>query len=210
MNTTRRTAGAGLLIYGLGSFVAFLAAGAPGGQYADSIVRSYIDSAHWPVAFALAYVGALSALGLLVFGSRMRNSLDASGDGLWGLALAGTATSVVGWFLTGGVAVSMAEGGQHVQNGVPYPVVYTLTEIGNLLAVCSPALFIGVAAILLAVKGGLPAWLRIFSVIAGVCGILAPFFFTYFVYVLWTWAFSGWAILSSDRAPAQTAQPSLV
>jgi hypothetical protein len=73
-----------------------------------------------------------------------------------------------------------------VRHGVPHQVVYTITEIGNLLAVCGPALCVGVLALVLAARGPFPGWLRAFSVVAGVCGILAPLFFTYFVFVLWT------------------------
>ena len=80
----------------------------------------------------------------------------------------------------------MAEGGSAVQAGVTNPTVYTLTEIGNLLSWCAPALFIGVVAILLSRAKSLPRWLRVFSAVAGVCGILAPFFFTFFIYLLWT------------------------
>jgi len=54
-------------------------------------------------------------------------------------------------------------------------------------------------------------WLRAFSVVAGLCGILAPFFFTYFVFVLWTIA-TGLTLLA--RRPSQAAAtepaPSLV
>ena len=108
------------------------------------------------------------------------------GEVLWGLAVAGTATSVVGAFVSGGVDVAMAEGGRTVQTGVPHPAVYLVTEIGNLLAVCSPALLVGVGAILLAARTPMPRWLRAFTGVAGVCGVLAPFFFTLFVFVLWT------------------------
>jgi len=102
--------------------------------------------------------------------------------------------------------VSMAEGGRSVQLGVAHPVIYTLTETGNLLAICAPALFVGVAAIMMAVRLPQPRWLRVFSVVAGVCGILAPLFFTYFVFVLWTLAFSGW-MLAGARRTAPAAQP---
>jgi hypothetical protein len=91
----------------------------------------------------------------------------------------------VGAFVAGGVDVAMAEGHASIRSGVSAPVVYTLTEIGNLLAVCGPALCMGVAALALAVRGPLPTWLRVFSAIAGVCGVLAPYFFTYFVFLLW-------------------------
>jgi hypothetical protein len=75
----------------------------------------------------------------------------------------------------------------------------------------TPALCIGVAALILAARGRLPQWLRVFSVIAGVCGILAPLFFTYFVYVLWT-IVAGITLARSSRdsGHAPQPQPSLV
>ena len=145
-----RTAGLGLISYGLGAAIAFATLGAPGGDYEDTLVPSYVASSHWPAAFAIAYLGAISTLGLLLFGGAMRRMLPRSGDLVWGLSIAAVAVSVVGWFVDGGLVVAMAEGGHTVQSGVPDPVVYTITEIGNLLAVCAPAFFIGVAAIVLA------------------------------------------------------------
>jgi len=211
MEISRRAAGLGLLTYALATVVAFMASGAPGGSYSDSAVQNYLASGHWVTAFAFSYLGAFGALGLLFFGSRYRAALGPAGELLWGLTLAGATASVVGWFLDAGVAVSMAEGGRAVQSGVPHPVIYTLTETGNLLAVCAPALFLGVGAILMAMRSPQPTWLRVFSVLAGVCGILAPLFFTYGLYVLWTLVFSAWLIAGGRRtAPAQQPQPSLV
>ncbi len=185
MHTVPRTAGIGLLVYGLGTAIAFVGAGAPGGDYEGSLVNDYIATSHFAPAFAFWYVGALAALGLLVFGHGLRD-LPSVGGFLEGLAIAATATSVVGVFVSGGLEVAMAEGGSAVRAGVPHPVVYTITEIGNLLAICSPALFVGVAALVLARRSALPGWLRGFCVVAGLCGILAPFYFTYFVFLLWT------------------------
>ncbi len=213
MDTTRRAAGLGLLTYAIATFGAFVALGSPGGAYSEGVVSRYIGSGHWVAAWALCYVGALGALGLLAFGARMRSILadTGSGDLLWGLSIAAATTSVIGWFVDGGLVVAMAEGGGTVQSGVPHPVVYTLTETGNLLAVCAPALFLGVAAIVMAKRLPQPTWLRAFCVVAGVCGILAPVYFTYFVYVLWTLTFSGWMLLTARRtAPATRTQASLV
>ena len=203
MQTSRRIAGLGLLTYALATPVAFMAGGAPGGGYSDSMVRNYISSGHWLLAFFFCYIGAAGALGLFVFGARWHGAVGANRDLLRDLALAGGVISMVGWFIDGGVVVSMAEGGHAVQAGVPHPVVYTLTETGNLLAVCAPALFMGVAAILMAVRSPMPTWMKAFSVIAGVCGILAPLFFTYGLYVLWTVVFSGW-LLAGDRGTSST------
>ncbi len=212
MDTTRRAAGLGLLTYGLATTVAFMAIESPGGDYESGMVRDYVASGHWVPAFLLCYLGALGALGLLVFGSRMRAAVGSAGDLLWGLCIAATATSVVGWFVDGGVVVAMAEGGRSVQDGVAAPVIYTLTETGNLLAICAPALFVGVAGLLMAKRLPMPVWLRVFSVVAGVCGILAPGFFTYFVFVIWTVVFSGWLMTGVRRTTevAGSAQASLV
>jgi hypothetical protein len=212
MTTIPRRAGVALLVYGLGVTVAFLSLGAPGGDYDPGTIASFVSRGHWPAAFALAYLSALCSLGLMVFGQAVRRSLgEVVGDLVWGLCLAGTAVSVVGAFLVGGIDVAMAEGGTHVQTGVSQPVIYTLSEVGNLTAVCGPAFFAGVVALLLAAVGRLPIWLRVFAVVAGVCGILAPFFFTYFVFVLWTIA-TGVVLLSrrASRVAATEPAPSLV
>ena len=97
-----------------------------------------------------------------------------------------------------------------MQTGITHPAVYVLTETGNLMAVCAPALLVGVAAIVLARRAALPGWLRVASLVAGICGILAPLFFTYFVFVLWTLVFGGWVALGRHRSGAKDLEPSLV
>jgi hypothetical protein len=207
-STIPRSAGLGLLVYGLGTTAAFMTSGAPGGEYSTSMVRDYVARGHWATAFVLGYVGALSALGLLVLGAALRRT-ERHGELLWGLGIAASATSVVGAFVTGGVDVAMAEGGDAVRTGVPLPVIYTMTEIGNLLAVCAPALFVGVAALVLAARSPMPGWLRVFSAIAGVCGILAPLFFTYFVFALWS-VVAGITLAVSGRDVSRSDEPEMV
>jgi hypothetical protein len=211
MTTLPRRTGAALLVYALGVTGAFLSIGAPGGDYDPGDIASFVSRGHWPTAFVLAYVSALCSIALMVFGQSLRTSLGAAvGDFVWGLCLAGTATSVVGAFLVGGIDVAMAEGGTHVQTGVSQPVVYTLSEVGNLVAVCGPAFFAGLVALVLAVVGRLPIWLRAFSVVAGVCGVLAPFFFTYFVFVLWALVTGAVMLTRRTTDPVVEPAPSLV
>ncbi|HJQ43288.1 MAG TPA: hypothetical protein VJ831_09405 [Jatrophihabitantaceae bacterium] len=181
-----RSAGIGLAVYGLGTAIAFASSGTPGGNYDESAVTKYISFHHFWLAAGLWYLSALCALALLVVASGLR-SQPRVGRFLAGLATTATSISVAGAFVSGGLAVAMAEGGTSVRNGVPHQTVYVIAEVGNLLAVCAPALCVGVAAIVLAVRSAvLPGWLRVFSIIAGICGVLAPFYFTYFVFVLWT------------------------
>lgn len=202
METTRRKAGAGLVGYAVGTAGAFMAIGAPGGSYDDRTVADYMSSGHWAVGMALSYVGAFAALGLLLFAHRMRREVGAAGDVLWGLMLAATAAGVIGWFLVGGISVSFAEGGSGVA-AVPHTVVYLISEMSNLIAVCASSFFIGAAAIVVAAKGDLPRRRRVVAYGAGVCGVLAAFFFPLFL--LWLWA-----IVFGLRLMAQkeTAEPS--
>ena len=192
-------------MYGLVTTAAFMAAGSPGGDYSDTNVTDYISSGHLPAAVILWYIGTFGALSLLVVANGLRE-LPGVGRFLAGLCTAGTATSLVGAFISAGVIVATAEGGSAVHDGVPHPVIYMITEIGNLIALCAPALCVGVVALLLAARGPLPVWLRVFSVIAGVCGILAPFYFTYFIFVLWT-VVAGVAIATRRRESVTPAQP---
>jgi hypothetical protein len=207
METTRRAAGFGLLAYGIGTPVAFMSIGSPGGDYSDPTIATYMSSGHRASAIALAYMGAFAALGLLVFANRWRHELSSAGDLVWGLAVTGTAASVIGWFLVGGIAVAFAEGGQPLTS-VTHPVVYMVSEMSNLIAVCSSAFFVGAAALVLAAKVALPRWLRVASYVAGTCGLLAAFFFPIFLFWLWAITFGIWAATAdaraTQRASAQT------
>lgn len=207
MDTSRRAAGLGLLAYGLGTAVAFISIGAPGGDYSESTIVDYLAKGHWAIAMVLAYVGAFATLGLLVFANRMRQELGSAGEVLWGLALAGTAAGVVGWFLVGGISVSFAEGGGLTD--LPHSVIYLVSEMSNLIAVCASSFFIGLAIVVLAAKGGLPRGLRIASYIAGGCGVFAPLFFPVFLFWLWAIAVGGWMAATGTRETALAGRAQL-
>ncbi|WP_426562427.1 hypothetical protein ACPPVT_17345 [Angustibacter sp. McL0619] len=206
---TRRTAGAALLVYALATFAANSLIAAPGGEYEAKVVGDFVSSGHYAIAFAAAYVGCLGSVALLPFVLGMRAELGHLGELAWGLGVAAATTGVIGWFITGGVDVAMAEGGSTVKSAVTHPSVYTLTEIGNLVSWCAPALFMGIVAILLSRAASLPRWLRVFSAVAGVCGILAPFFFTFFIYLLWT-VVLGIALVSHRASSSLQAEPAAV
>ena len=201
--TTRRAAGIALICYALGTLFAF-APYSPGGDYSDTAVATFVSSGHMWGAFASAYLGVFSALLLLVVGLALRDEVGSLRDAFFALTAVGATTSMVGFFLSGGVAVSMAEGGSVVRTGVPHPVVYTLTETGNLLSVCAPALCVGLASLMFVRRVALPTWLTVFTVVAAVCGVLAPFYFTYLLYLLW--ALVAGALLALRRTPAAVTE----
>jgi hypothetical protein len=202
MGTSRRAAGLGLLAYGIGTVVSAMGAGSPGGDYSDSQVAAYISSGHRITAFVLAYLGLFAALGLLAFGAGMREALGRAGRTVWGLSVAGTAAAAVGWSMVGGVAVAAAEGGSAVA-GVPHPVIYLLTQVGNGIALCASALMVGVAALVLASRAGVSTHLRVLTAVAGVCGIVSPLFFPLFVFWLWTIGFG----IYVAAAPSRRTEP---
>jgi hypothetical protein len=207
-STIPRWAGVGLLVYTVATLVAFMFSGSPGGDYADSDVVAYIAPGHAVIAFVAWYVAALGSVALIVFGAGVRR-LHMIGQPLAALAAVGAALGVTGSFLAGGVAVGMLEGGSVVRQGTPHAAVYLATEIGHLLAVCGPALTVGIAVIVLALRTRMPAWLRVFAVIGGVCGILAPFYFTYFLYVLVMLVLSI-ALVAGRAVRTRMPEPSIV
>ena len=206
MDTSLRGAGIGLAVYGLGTAIAFIAIGAPGGEYDDGTVVDYLSRDHWVTGMVLGYVGAFAALGYLVFARRMRDQLGDAGDLFWGLAVAGTAAAVIGWFLVGGMSVSFAEGGDAMQK-LPHPVVYLVSEMSDLIAVCASAFLIGISAIVLAAKAALPRPVRIASYVGGVCGIFAAAFFTLFLFWLWAIAVGAWVALRGSLYVAARREP---
>ena len=203
--TITRGAGTALLVYGIGTTVGYFGAGGPGGDFEPATIAGYTAPSHYAAAVGLWYLGAFAALALIPFARELRKVGGWLGDTLWGIGIAASCTSVVGAFLGGGLVTALWEGGTEVRQGLPQPVVYTMSEVANLMALCGPAFFVGAAAILLGVRGPLPTWLRVLSVVAGLCGILLPFYFTIPVYLLWVLVFGIRTAFRGARAgqPAQ-------
>jgi hypothetical protein len=199
MDIPRRTAGLGLLAYAIGTPVAFLGVGAPGGNYDDRTVTNFISSDHLVTAIALAFVGAFASLGLLPFASRMRSELGSGGDVFWGLTVAGTAAAVMGWFLVGGIPVVFAEGGTAL-TGLPHGVVFALGTLSIQLVATASAFLVG-AALLLAARAPLPGAIRVIVVVGGIAGLAAGFF-PVFLFWLAAIVLAGWTLASGARDTA--------
>ncbi len=185
MDTTRRAAGLGLLAYGIGTPIALIASAPPGGEYSEAAVVTFLSSGHAAPAIGAAYLGAVAAIGLLVFASRMRREVSSGSHLVSGLATAATAAAVIGWFLVGGMAVAFAEGGQAAAS-TPHQVVYLISEMSMLVAVYASAFCVGALALVLARHADLPRWLRTATYVGGVCGLLGAFYFP--ILLFWLWA----------------------
>jgi hypothetical protein len=211
MNDTRRFAGLGLLTFAVGTFAALQLADPPGGDYGASQIARFVSPSSRVTEFACGYLGILAAVGLAVFVTRMRPAVaEASshevGDLFAALGIGAATVAAVGWTVTAGIPVAFAEGHGHPAAA---PVVYLVSELGVLLNLATPAILMGAAILLLATRAGamVPRWLRISTVVAGICGIAAPFFFPYFLFLLWGIVAGVWCLASGTGARAVTSKP---
>jgi hypothetical protein len=205
MNTSRRTAGLGLLAYAIGTPVAFLGVGAPGGNYDDGTVRNFISSGHLVIAIAMAFLGAFATLGLLPFASRMRSELRSGGDVFWGLTVAAVAASVIGWFLVAGVPVVYAEGGKAL-TGLPHGVAFALGTLSMQMVATAGTFLVGAALLVLAARAPLPGAIRAITIVGGVAGLIAAFYFPVFLFFLAAIVLGGWTLASGTREAATPTQ----
>jgi hypothetical protein len=203
-----RAAGIAVLAYAVGTFVAMGNAG-PGGDFEDAGVTTWTSEAHRWGAFGVGYLGCFAALGLLVFtlGSHHRVTGPAA-EVYRSLGVIGTGLAMVGWWLSAGIAVALTEGGPDVRAGMSQPVVYSLSEMANLLAVCAPALCLGVMGWILAARGEQPRWLRVLGAVGGTGGVLAAFYFVIPLYLIWLVALGVWTLRSARAEHEPVAGPS--
>jgi len=196
--TSRRAAGLALGGYAIATFVALAGSPVPGGAYEPDKVRQYAAGGLVTPILLGALVMA-AACALLLLGRHLREEGGVAGGLGRDLAVVGAAAGVVGGMAQSGLSVALLEGGAGVSTGLTLPVVYALGEIVNLLAVCAPAFAVGVLALLLAARYPMPAWLRVLTVVGGVCGVTAPLFVTLFVFLLWAVVLGTWLAVGGER-----------
>jgi len=198
--------GIGGIAFGVLTFVAIVISEAPGGGYSTSHIATYLSSGHRAVAIAAMYLGLLGALGLVCLLVELREGLAATTAGrvAWGVGIAAAASFAVGWGVLGGQIFAHLEGGKKIV--IPPPVTYLLGEVGVIFIFGSAAALLGFALIAVVLAGGgmLPGWLRWFALVAGLCGIAGPAFFTFFVLLLWAVATGIWLLRARSPAPGPT------
>ncbi len=145
------------------------------------------------------YLGVAGALALILFARRLPAAAGVDERAAAALGTGGAVLGAGGWLFSTGLAVAGAEGGDAVRAGLPLPVAHVLGESGGLVAVCGPALFVGVIALVVARSRAVPRWVRASSLVGGLCGVLAPLYVTFWVFALWALVTGTWLALS--RAP---------
>ena len=193
MSTSRRTAGFGLLAYGIGTPFAIIVPGIPGGEYSDAVVAKFISSGHLTIALISMYMGAFAALGFLVFANRMRHELRSSGDLFWALAVAGTTSAVIGYISLGSIAIAFTETG--FAASFPHAVIYLVIQMSSGIVIGAAYLFFGIATLLLALRSTLPSWLRVATYLGALGGLLSIMWIPQLLHWLWAIIFGIWAMM---------------
>ena len=217
MRGSGAVAGIGALAFGILTFVAFFLANPPGSTYKLSDVAAYLAKGHRVVAIVAMYLGWLAVLGLICLLAHLRGYIgDLAGAGMaasvfWGAGVAAAASIALGWCVEGGQIIAHLEGGKGLT--VTPQVTHLISEVGSVLFIFgagSALLGFALITLMLASRTTLPGWLRWLTLVAGVCGIAGPAFFTFFLLLLWTIVVGVWLLLAARKAtarPAFSAEP---
>ena len=201
---------------GIGFSVLIAASGivgkVPGGTYSASDVADYVAKGHRTSIFIATAFGLLSALGLLLLLVGLRERIGGSSflsDLFWGTSLVSVtafAIGVVAWFV---VPISIAIGGSSSVVIDP-TVTYVILQVGGTIMFGVGAVFLGLTLIVLMIgsRQTLPAWLRWFTLIAGVLGLASMAYFPFFAVLLWGLITGLWlATAGRCDVPAGEPQP---
>ena len=194
-------AGIGGITFGVLTAAANVVGGAPGGNYVEADVASYVGASHFPIVIATGYLAVLGVVGLICLIAYLREVIGAQPDRaieaniFWGTGIASAASFAVGWGLVTGIAVAAAEGGSGAS--IPHPVTYVLSDTFINVLFGSGAILLGFAliALMLGSRGILPNWLRWVSLVAGVLALTAPFFFASPAVPIWGIVVGVWLVV---------------
>jgi hypothetical protein len=200
-------AGIGSLAFGTLTFVGFLIASPPGGDYKVSDIVDYVARGHRAAVFVSLYLVLLSSIGLLLLIARMRTAVadGARASIFWALGLAAAAAWTIGYAIVVAVPAAMAFSGGHTAP-LTSGVIYTFCEAGFAVMYGAGGAFLGAALVTFAARPvAVPSWVRWSTLVAGVAGLAALAWFPFFLVYIWAIVIGLWLIVA-DRAPAPVAQ----
>jgi hypothetical protein len=206
MRSSSAVAGIGAVAFGILTFAAFFLANPPGSTYNASDVAAYLATGHRALVIVAMYLGWVGVVGLICFLAHLRGYVGGEGmaaNVFWGTGVAAAASFALGWSVDGGQIIAHLEGGKALS--VSPAVTHLISEVGSVLFIFgsgSAMLGFGLIALVIASRGTLPRWLRRLTLVAGVCGIAGPAFFTFFFLLLWAIAFGIWLLAAGHSSTA--------
>lgn len=201
-------AGIGALAFGILVFVAFMIANPPGGNYKVSDIQDFLAKGHRPAVFVSVYVMLIAVAGLLLLLARLRDLIDGARASLfWGFSVGAVAAWLVGYALAISPSPTLAFGGGDLST-LPPTLTYALSEAGWAVMYGGGGLLLGCALITFAVGPvSVVAWLRWFTLIAGVASLAAIAWFPMFIVYIWAIVLGLWLLLAGrERVASPSAQ----
>ena len=203
-------AGVGAIAFAVLSFAATYFVNWPGGGYSESIANGYVASGNLPVALAGTLIGLIGVVGLVCLFAYLTQAAAESSPSIslvpqivWGIGLAGAATFGVGWGLVSAQPLAHVEAG--VNLGVAPTLTYLISEATSAIIFGPAPMLVGFALIALTLGSGkaLPGWLRWLTLVAGVLALTSLAFFTFFLFLAWSFVIGVW-LLFSKRITARS------
>lgn len=195
MKDNARIGGIGGIAFGVLTFIAFVIASPPGGNYTASSVADFVAKGHRTSVIASLYLVFLAVFGLLALLRELaRNSIA------WGLGIASAASIAIGWGLICTPSLALAYGGGGAGGASIEPTVaYTICEGGFVLLCGAGGVLLGLSLIVTAVA--LRGWVRWFTGVVGVIALASAAWFPFFVLLLGSIVLGIW-LLTAGREPA--------
>lgn len=194
-------AGLGALAFGILTFVAFMVANPPGGNYKASDVSKFLAKGHRFEVFLSAYLMLLAAAGLLLLLAHLRRAIGAGQreSVFWGFGVASVAAWLGGYAVAISPSLALAFSGGHLST-LPAPTAYTFSEAGWALMYGGGGLLLGAALVTFALGAvTVPAWVRWFTLVAGIASLAALAWFPFFLVYAWAIVLGIWTLVA-DRS----------
>jgi len=204
-------AGIGAIAFGTLTLVGIVVGAAPGGNYTEGDVASYVSIGHLPTVIVTGYLALAGVFGLICLLAYLRQVIavdpgrEFSANIFWGTGLASAASFAVGWGLVTGIAVAAAEGGSAAS--VSHAATYQISDMSLNVLYGSGGIFLGLALIALMInsRGALPAWLRWITLVCGVLAIGTPAYFAAPAIPIWCAVMGVWLLIARSTVRAQGA-----
>ncbi len=196
------TVGVAAILLPVLTFLALLVSNPPGGNYSAKHITDFVAKGHRPAIYVSLYLLLLAAAALLYLVSTLRPRVgEGSASRLFATTGYGAGAAwAIGAVVLFTVPIGLANGGHLPSDS---NVIYMFSQGG--FAIIFDAGGVLLALALLGFAAGarpvVPAWLRWFTLVAGVVGLASVAFFPFFILLIWSLVFGIWMLASGPGDP---------
>jgi hypothetical protein len=208
MGQGRRIAGVGGIVFAVALVAGFTLYGPKGGQYSAAEIAAFVAQSSSGLAVSAVLFG-VSIIGLLLMLAYLSGTSVEEGPYrrmAWGMSVAAGASILIGWGLYLAPPIAAHSGGPAIDPGISYAVIgagfAVLFGVGGML--------LGITLVSIAIGGSAaPTWVRGFSGLAGLSGLLSwPFLLAsswspnqwlpvpFYLVILWAFVIGLWLLFS--------------